>query len=71
MPFFLDKKEESFDFLIQADKKCEQILRRYFKIVFGGYYGLIIGGVVTSVVLCYRKYGQFERKHVFIPYHVV
>lgn len=66
-----DENDPAYRFLVDANVKAEQFLRTYLKIVMGSFYGLLISGIIASFVVCVRKYGHFDRKHVFVPYKSV
>lgn len=64
----LDKNEESFHFLVQANNTSEWMWKTYFKYVMAGFSISSILVCAGSTTICYVTKGDFDPEHV---YHVL
>lgn len=65
--FDLDKNAESIEFLMRANEKCEWMWKVYFIFGMGGYCADLILTAMTSILLCFHRYGTLDTQHLYLP----
>lgn len=66
----LDKNEDSFRFLMQANNTSERMWSIYVKCLVFALSNAILSAI-GSIIVCYLKNGEFDVTHLYHPYKMM
>lgn len=65
-----DKNEDSFRFLVEANKTSDWLWKIYFRCTFMSLINTYIM-TIFAILLCWLEFGRFEAEYLYHPYKVV